>query len=587
MFGGLLRLKLSTKILAVCGVALVAFVAAVTILFINAYRHDAIDALSERAAAFTAVADESKSLASASIESGAVNFDQLLAEALEAMKGGKSYRDTTFFDSIPVVVGWRSAERAANKEGIQFRISAFDARNPENEPSPGTFRHSLLRDLEAQIASGGKPELSRVNEETNTLHYMRAVGLEESCMVCHGDPKKYDADGDGKDPLGFTMESWKVGDTHGAYEVMAPLETVDDQVASFIGNAMMVIGPAVVVVFGFFVYALRRMITTPLSVMSKSMEKICTGDLTHRVDMHRADEIGEVATWFDKLVENMHAMIREIADGAGEVAAAATQIAASNEEMSAGMNDQKRQTEAASSAVAELDQSVAGIARESAEALATAEKSRERATSGRDVVGDASSEITEIAREVNESAQIVKQLGEKSEEIGGVIGVINEIAEQTNLLALNAAIEAARAGEHGRGFAVVADEVRKLAERTTTATDEVSRSIREIQEQTSLAADRIQQGAGRMDRGVELANHAGDSLSEIVMGSASLLDQVQSIAAAAEEQAVCATQIADSVRAVSSVTIESVQAADQAAQAANALSRQSEHLRALVQRFKV
>lgn len=579
---------IATKLLIGVAMIVTLFVAGVMALFVAEYRSDALASLEEKAAAFTAVADEAKVLAGEQIRSGAINMEKLISEAQAAMAQGRSYRDTAFFNTVPVVVGWTAAGAAAEAENIEFRIAAFEARNPDNEPERGSFEETLLRDLESQIASGGEASLARVNSATNSLHYMRAVGLDASCMSCHGDPQIHDPDRDGKDILGFAMEGWDEDDTHGAYEIVVPLAGLDDQVAAFVGGTLAYVIPAGLAVCGGFAFLLRNLLTKPVKHLVASMQDIATGDgdLTKRLALQRRDEIGQLGHWFDKFVESIQNVIRQISAAADGVAAAATQIAASNEQMSAGLTDQRSQADSASRAVTELNSSVSDIARQTAEAAATAEQSRKRATGGGEIVRGTVEEISAISTEISESAKAVGELNAKSEQIGGVIAVINDIADQTNLLALNAAIEAARAGEHGRGFAVVADEVRKLAERTTQATEEVSRSIREIQQQTTQAAARIEESTSRMTRGVELAGEAGVSLEEIVAGSGALLSQVQSIAAAAEEQAVSAAQISDNIERVTSVARESAEAANQASQAAASLSQQSEELRRLVKGFK-
>lgn len=580
---------LSTRIITTTLGIIVAIVAVNYFVFVTGYRDDAEQAMVDKAAAFTAVADEAKNHASRLISEGSVGVNALFDEMQEHVAQGGNYQDTRVFQTIPVVVGWTTAREAAAREGIDFSVPAFEARNPDNEPEPGGFRAELLRDLRERFTSSGEESIHRINKDTNTMHYMRAIKLDETCMTCHGDPAKYDPDGDGKDPLGFVMENWKPGEMHGAYEIAMPLDTADAQVAGFIGNGLMFTVPILILAGGGLVVMLRLMLAKPLNNLIEMMRDVATGDgdLTKRVNLNRGDEIGRLAHWFDTFIENVHQIISDIAGVSREVASAATEIAASNEEMAAGLSNQQEQTQAASAAVEQLNEAAADIARQSADAAHQADSSRKNADTGGAVVTDTVNEIKGIAAEVDESAKAVALLGQKGEQIGGVIGVINDIADQTNLLALNAAIEAARAGEHGRGFAVVADEVRKLAERTTTATEEVSQSIREIQEETTRAVERIENGSKRMEKGVELATSAGVSLNVIVESSKQLLGQVQTIAAAAEEQSASASQIGENVQRVTAVSNESAQAAGQASEAAAELSRQSERMRLLVDRFRL
>ncbi|MGD9791061.1 MAG: methyl-accepting chemotaxis protein [Phycisphaerales bacterium] len=585
---------LSIKIVAPAVLAIVAAVAVNYVVFVRGYAKDARASLMEKAAAFTAVADETKNHASRLQSEKAFDGESLLAEALEEVSHGKGYDQTRFYETIPVVVGWTAAGKAAEREHIDFKVAAFEARNPKNEPASGTFRAEMLRDLEAQARSGGEMSLGRIDEKTNTLHYMRAIKLDESCMLCHGDPARYDerdANGkfDGKDPLGFAMEGWKPGDTHGAYEVSMPLATADAHVAGFITNGLWVTVPTIAVAAFGFVFALRRMVTRPLNGLIERIKDVATGDgdLTQRINLNRGDEIGRLAHWFDTFVGTLHGLIRSVADSTNSVAAAATEIAASAEEMAAGLTEQERQTSQVSAAVEEMAASATEVAQKSEATSKAAGDSRHQAEEGGRIVQDTVEEMKMISGEVTSSADSVLDLGKKSEQIGAIIGVINEIADQTNLLALNAAIEAARAGEHGRGFAVVADEVRKLAERTTKATEEVAQSIKEIQNGTGEAVQQIQAGSGRVSKGVDLVNSAGGALAKILDGSRNVVEMVSSIAAAATEQSAATEEIARSVQQISAVTRESNQGANQAAQAAQNLSQNAEQLRAIVGKFKV
>jgi methyl-accepting chemotaxis protein len=333
---------------------------------------------------------------------------------------------------------------------------------------------------------------------------------------------------------------------------------------------------------------LVRSVTSSLSRVLPALQAIASGNLQLRpLEIKASDELGELARATDSMASSLRTLIADICGTTREVAAAATEIAASSEQMAAGMNKQEEQATQVSAAIEEMSASVTEVAQKSAQASEAARASQSDADEGGSVVSKTVEEMGAIAQDVSQSAGAISELGKKGEQIGQIIEVINDIADQTNLLALNAAIEAARAGEHGRGFAVVADEVRKLAERTQQATEEVSRSIREIQEDTKGAVRRIESGSQRVSRGVELSNTAGDALKRIVASSQSLTGMVQSIAAASEEQSSASEQISRSVQQISAVTRESAQGAAQAANAAGELSRQAERLQQLVGRFKV
>ncbi|MBY0310876.1 MAG: methyl-accepting chemotaxis protein [Phycisphaerales bacterium] len=550
MIGKGSSLSLSTKVIGVGAIVLLTVVAVNYVVFLRGYREDAQEAMMDKAAAFTAVADEAKNHASRLMAADAVDKDTLIREAVEQVSKGKSYKDTRFFQTIPVVVGWTTAQDAAKKEQIEFKVTAFDARNKANEPPTGSFREKLLRDLEAQVKAGGEAHMGRIDSATNTLHYMRAIRLDDSCMMCHGDPAKLsvkDEHGNptGKDALGFKMENWAVGGTHGAYEVQMPLATMDSSVAGFFTHGLLFTVPLLIVAGVFFTLWLRRSLGRPIAFVVETVQKVADGDLTQRLNIQRGDEIGKLGTSFDKLMDTLHGIIREVSGSSNDVAAASTQIAASAEEMSA---------------------SVTEVAREAAKAADAAAESGKIAGEGGEVVLETVNGMKAIDTAVTESAQSVQELGARGQQIGDVIKVINDIADQTNLLALNAAIEAARAGEHGRGFAVVADEVRKLAERTTKATEEIAGSITSIQQETASAVEKMNHGTKQVRVGVERAGVAGESLERIVSGAKEVAGMIQSISAAAEEAGA---------------------GAGQSASAATELSAKAEQLRTMVLRFKV
>lgn len=331
-----------------------------------------------------------------------------------------------------------------------------------------------------------------------------------------------------------------------------------------------------------------RSIAKPIGLMTDGAKQIIQSlDLTRRIDLQSKDELGVFADQFDHFIEKMHEVISDVASAATDVASASTEIAASSDQMANGMGEQSGQLVQISSAIEQMASSVTEVARKSSDAAQNAKESGEVAGEGQHTVQETVEGMTAINDAVSASAASVQELGKRGEEIGQIIDVINDIAGQTNLLALNAAIEAARAGEHGRGFAVVADEVRKLADRTTSATEEISESIKAIQSETTEAVDRMRVGTEHVQHGVAKANVAGQSLEQIVEKARDVTDMIQSIAAAAEEQSSTSEEISRNVDMISNVTAQASEGASQAAEASTQLAERSESLQSLVKRFKL
>ena len=352
---------------------------------------------------------------------------------------------------------------------------------------------------------------------------------------------------------------------------------------------MIGLGVCCLTVAGLLAWWIGGRISKPIIEVVEGMNDISQGDgdLTKRLERQTNDEVGDLADAFNVFAEKVHNIISEVAYTTQDVASSATQIATSSEEIAQGMEEQSAQVTEVSSAVEEMSASITEVATRSHEAKNHAEQAKSAAENGSQIVQQNISAINLIAGDSVHVGENIGDLGSQAEKIGEIITVINDISEQTNLLALNAAIEAARAGEHGRGFAVVADEVRKLADRTTKATDDITELIDAIQTGTNTAIERMETSKENVEKGVTTATEAGESLSNIMGNSDDVAGLIQTIAAAAEQQSAAAEEISSNIQSISAVTSQSREGTNQAAQAATHLSEKADSLKQLVGQFKI
>lgn len=330
-----------------------------------------------------------------------------------------------------------------------------------------------------------------------------------------------------------------------------------------------------------------RQVVSSVRTVGTVVEHVSRGDLSNDIAVRGDDEIGVMAKGFNQMMGSLREIARKITDMTNNLASNSEQVSATTAQITAGINEQFQQIEQSATATTEVSQTIMDVAKNAADASNAAKESVDIAADGKKVVEDTVSGIISIARTVEDSANTIGELGKSSEQIGEIVNVIKDIADQTNLLALNAAIEAARAGEQGRGFAVVADEVRKLAERTSKATGEISGMITKIQNDTEVSVKSMAAGKDRAEEGVKMAQKAKESLDRIVRASERCMDMVRMIATAAEQQSTAIEEVSTTMENISGVSKSSQTAISQINDATNQLSQMAGDLKGLMEWFKV
>ena len=334
-------------------------------------------------------------------------------------------------------------------------------------------------------------------------------------------------------------------------------------------------------------WAITRQIILPLEQTLKVAERVASGDLSHNLTSLRQDELGQLQRAMQSMTVGLRELIGGISDGVTQIASAAEQLSAVTEQTSAGVNSQKVETDQVATAMNEMAATVQEVARNAEEASEAAVAADQQAREGDKVVGEAIAQIERLATEVGNSTEAMGDLKRESDKIGSVLDVIKSVAQQTNLLALNAAIEAARAGEAGRGFAVVADEVRSLAQRTQKSTEEIEELIAGLQTGTQQVAAIMDNSRGLTDSSVELTRRAGSALASITRTVSTIQAMNSQIATAAEQQSAVAEEINRSVLNVRDISEQTAAASEETATSSTELARLGTHLQALVGRFRV
>lgn len=347
----------------------------------------------------------------------------------------------------------------------------------------------------------------------------------------------------------------------------------------------------VVAVFiaGFFLvlaFITIRSISEPIAVVVNAAKQVAEGNLSSTVNLNSGDEMGSMAFELNKMLDKLNKAFSSISHESGRISNHAEGLFDASKSLTEGTDQQKMQISQVTAAANEMSQTIVDMAKNATEASKAAEKSVSTASSGKSIVSQAVIKITELADSTGNASTSIEKLGKSSEEIGEIINVIQDIADQTNLLALNAAIEAARAGEQGRGFAVVADEVRKLAEKTAKSTKEISEKIQSIQKGTKDSISLMNEGKNQADEAVSVVSDAGSALLNIVEDSSKVMDMIQRIAAAIEEQSSAADEVTRSMEDVAEVVSHTFKLSDDVKKSSEESLSVAMKLKSQIQNFK-
>lgn len=590
-------LKWKVLVLVIFGPIVVSVVLAVQQVF--QIKEASIEDILHQSRAVTLMAEAARDEMAIKLGMGVIKpFDQIKSK--EAL-----------LQAVPIITAINMAERNAEAMDYKFRVPKVAPRNPKNKPTE--LENRVLAKLKAENLK------EYVLIEDSQIRYFRPIRLTKDCLYCHGDPKG------GRDPLGGILEGWKAGEIHGAFEIIASLDTAKAKIlqaelfaAAETGIILLFIG----VVAWLLV---NRVIVSPLFRIRNFAQDVASGNLDASPEGSFGAELGVVERAISTMVDNLKAKMTEaaqkkeeaeVAKGEAEVAmneareqeartntlltkmqriageafliaeqvtSAAEELSSQADQVSQGASVQHDRTTQTATAMEEMNATVLEVARNSSNSASSAQQAREQAQEGATVVKDAIGAIKEVHELTETLKESMGQLGNQATDIGQIMNVIEDIADQTNLLALNAAIEAARAGEAGRGFAVVADEVRKLAEKTMDATKDVAAAILTIQDGAANNIESVDHAARAVDRATEMANQSGEALGRIVDFADETSGQVQSIATAAEEQSAASEEINRAVDDINLIASETAEGMNQSAEAITELARLSLKLRALIE----
>ncbi len=415
------------------------------------------------------------------------------------------------------------------------------------------------------VRSGEKVFYYEHKNGQRLLTQLTPVENKEECQACHGNEHKVRC----------------------VLRISTPLDEIDKKIAMNRWFMIIISSVMTLIVLTVIWRVIKKSATAPIAGLVSLMGDIAHGDLTQKIDVTSEDEIGELSENANKMVDDINNTLSQVLATTKMVTSSANELSKDSAQIVDGAKSQSDKSTNVATAMEEMSATVTEIAKNSGEAANASKEARDMAVKGGDVVKKTLDGMGRIASSVERSANTIKVLEKSSAQIGEIVKVIDDIADQTNLLALNAAIEAARAGEQGRGFAVVADEVRKLAEKTSKATKEIADMIKGIQVDTKNAVSAMDEGTKEGKAGVSLAIEAGTALDKIVETVKKVSDMIAQIATAAEEQSATTEEITRNIGSIAEVSKDTMTKAEASSSVTEEMKKLAEELESLVNRFKL
>ena len=491
----------------------------------------------------------------------------------------KLISQSEYFKTLPVRVGLAIAQQAGASDGYQISYQQINARFKNEEASP-QIQQAIGLAQETQ-----QPFSFFIDWETNMVTAFYAIKTEPGHLVHYGTLSD-DPDGNGYDQLGYKMEGWRVGEYHSGYLLQRDLsELFNSEI-----NNILLFNAMVFIIVNLFAVGLgiliAKTITHALKAPITSANAISEGDLSQNVDPAN-DETKQLRNALSVMTQNLRHLIQNITDSAEQQTSASDQLSSISEQTYQNISNQQSNTEQVATAISQLSATVQEVSRNTSEAAEISQQAKQNVVQGNQTVSHTVKDIHTLESQLKQSTQQIAEVEEGVTNISSILDVIKGIADQTNLLALNAAIEAARAGEQGRGFAVVADEVRTLAQNTQDSTEEIESMMIKLQESAKKAVSAMQQGQESTEKVVTQAEVAGESLNNIQTAMQQITDMVAQIAQATQEQASVTDEVNQKILDIKSISEQSGDAAQQVHAASKELAQSSHALQEMVAHFKL